>query len=97
MKFVESETRREEPQSLEEVMEYVEAEAKRRVEEMMRRYRKMQENDPYDRVILRLLKESEEPLNVDLISLLTGISKSRCCKVLKKLEENWNSIKKVTV
>ena len=86
-----------EPRSLEELMEYVDKEARRRVEMMMQRYRQMREKDPYDQVILKVLKESKEPLSVDLISFLTGIDKSRCCKVLRRLEEKWSLITKVTV
>jgi len=84
-------------QSIEEVMEYVDREARLRVEKLMDRHRTLAEGEPYDQVILKMLRESKHPLNVDLISFLTGISKSRCCKVLKSLEEKWKLIKKVTV
>lgn len=83
--------------SLEELMEYVEREAKRRVEEISDRYRDMAETAAYDRAILKVLKEAKEPLSVDLISFFTGISKSRCCKILRKLEAKWNLVRKVTV
>jgi Fic family protein len=83
--------------SLEELMEYVEKEARRRVEEMSSKYTTAVETEPYDQAILRLLRESEEPMSVELISFLTGISKSRCCKVLRKLEEKWSLVRKVTV
>lgn len=83
--------------SIEELMEYVEREAKRRVKEMSVRYRKMVEIEPYDQAILKILKEAKDPLSVELISFLTGISKSRCCKILSKLEGKWNLVRKVTV
>lgn len=84
-------------QSLEELMEHVEREAQKRVKKLSEKYRKVVKNDPYDEVILEVLREADKPLSVDLIFFLTGIGKSRCCKVLKKLEKKWKMVKKVTV
>jgi hypothetical protein len=84
-------------QSIEELMDYVEREAKKRVKEMTGRYRQLAETEAYDQVILKVLKEAKEPLSVDLISFLSGISKTRCCQTLKKLEKKWDMVKKVTV
>jgi len=84
-------------QSLEELMEYVEREAKKRVREMTGRYRQLAETEAYDQVILKVLKEAKEPLSVDLISFLTGINKTRCCQTLKRLEKKWDMVRKVTV
>ena len=84
-------------QSLEDLMEHVDTEARKTAEQIAARYRKMVEIEPYDEVVLKLLREMKEPLSIDLISFLTGISKSRCCKILKKLEETWRLVKRVTV
>lgn len=84
-------------QSLEELMEHVEREAKKRVREMSSRYRRLAETEAYDQVILKVLREAKEPLSVDLISFLTGINKSRCCQTLRRLEKKWDMIRKVTV
>jgi len=83
--------------TLEDLMEHIDTEARKRAERLAAKYRKMVEITPYDQVILNLLKEVKEPLSIDLISFLTGISKSRCCKILRKLEEKWGLVKKVTV
>jgi len=83
--------------TLEELMEYIDREAKRRAKRILEKYRELPETEPYDRVILKVLREAKEPLSIDLISFLTGISKSRCCKVLKRLEEKWKLVRKVTV
>lgn len=84
-------------QSMEELMEYVEREAKKRVREMTVKYRQLAETEAYDRVILKVLREAKEPLSVDLISFLTGINMSRCCQILKRLEKKWDMVRKVTV
>lgn len=84
-------------QSLEELMDHVEREAQKRVKKLSERYRDMVKNNSYDQVILEVLREADKPLSVDLVSFLTGISKSRCCKILKKLEKKWRIVKKVTV
>lgn len=84
-------------QSLEELMDHVEREAQKRVKKLSEKYRKMVKNDSYDQVILEVLREADKPLSIDLISFLTGISKSRCCKILKKLEKKWKTVRKVTV
>jgi predicted transcriptional regulator len=46
---------------------------------------------------VKLLKDFKQPLSVELISFMSGIGKSRCCKILEKLEKKWRIIKKVTV
>ncbi|MDI6826775.1 MAG: hypothetical protein QMD36_06395 [Candidatus Aenigmarchaeota archaeon] len=84
-------------ESIEELMEYVEKEAQRRVEKTLGKYGRLGQTEAYDRVIVKLLKDFKQPLSVELISFLTGISKSRCCKILSKLEKKWRIIKKVTV
>ena len=84
-------------QSLEELMDYVERQAKKRVEEMTNKYKRLAKTEAYDHVILKVLREAEEPLSVDLISFLTGINKSRCCRTLERLAKKWNMIRKVTV
>lgn len=84
-------------QSLEELMEFVEREAKKRVREITSKYRRLAETEAYDQVILKVLRETNEPLSVDLISFLTGINKSRCCQTLKRLEKKWDMVRKVTV
>jgi DNA invertase Pin-like site-specific DNA recombinase len=84
-------------ESIEEVMDYVEKEAQRRVGEILSKYAKLGETNAYDKVIIRLLKDFKQPLSVELISFLTGISKSRCCKVLNRLEKKWKTIRRVTV
>lgn len=83
--------------SLEELIEYVEREAKKRVSEMSNKYKRLAETEAYDQVILQVLREAKEPLSVDLISFLTGINKSRCCHTLKRLEKKWDMVRKVTV
>lgn len=82
-------------QSVEELMDYVEREAERRIAEITGKYRQL--HQAYDQIILKVLRESKEPMSVDLISFLTGINKSRCCKILNKLEKKWKLIRKVTV
>ncbi len=82
---------------LEELMEHVEREAKKRVREMSSKYRRLAEIEAYDQVILKVLREAKEPLSVDLISFLTGINKSRCCQTLRRLERKWDMVRKVTV
>lgn len=84
-------------QSPEELMEFVEREAKKRVREMMSEYGQLAEKEAYDQVILKVLRDAKEPLSVDLISFLTGISKTRCCQTLKRLEKKWEMVRKVTV
>jgi predicted transcriptional regulator len=78
-------------------MDYVEKEAQRRVDEILSKYGRLRETETYDRVIVKVLKDFKQPLSVELISFLTGISKPRCCKILNKLEKKWRIIKKVTV
>lgn len=82
--------------SIEELMDYVEKEAQRRVSEILNKYGSLGETEAYDKVIVKLLKDFKQPLSVELISFLTRISKSRCCKILNSLEK-WRIIKKVTV
>jgi predicted transcriptional regulator len=84
-------------ESLEELMDYVDKEAESRVKKIMSKYEGLKEQEAYDDVILKLLKDFNQPLSVELISFLTGISKSRCCKILDKLEKKWRIIKKATV
>jgi len=84
-------------ESVEELMEHVEREAQRRVNEILNKYGRLGETEAYDRIIVKLLKDFKQPLSVELISFLTGINKSRCCKILSKLEKKWRIIKKVTV
>jgi Fic family protein len=81
---------------MEELMEYVEKEAERRVEKILHKYGGLKETEAYDRIIVRLLKDFKQPLSIEIISFLTGISKSRCCKTLSKLKR-WKIAKKVTV
>ena len=83
-------------ESIEELIDYVEKEAQRRVDEILKKYGRLGETEAYDRVIVKLLKDFKQPLSVELISFLTGISKSRCCKILSSLEK-WRIVKKVTV
>jgi len=82
--------------SIEELMDYVDKEAQRRIDEILKKYGRLGETEAYDRVIVKLLKDFKQPLSVELVSFLTGISKSRCCKILSSLEK-WRIIKKVTV
>jgi hypothetical protein len=84
-------------ESVEELMDHVEREAQRRVSEIVHKYGRLGEIEAYDRVIVRLLKDFRQPLSVELISFLTGINKSRCCKVLDRLEKKWRMIRRVTV
>jgi DNA invertase Pin-like site-specific DNA recombinase len=83
--------------SVEELIDYVEKEAQRRVDKILGKYGRLREAEAYDRVVVRLLKDFKQPLSVELISFLTGISKSRCCKILNRLEKKWRIIKRVTV
>ena len=83
-------------QSLAELMEYVEKEAEKRAKEISKKYRLLSETKTYDRVILRLLKKANRPLSADLISFLTGVSKSHCHNVLRELEKG-KLIKKTTI
>jgi Fic family protein len=78
-------------------MEHVEKEAQRRVNEILGKYGRLGETEAYDRIIVKLLKDFKQPLSVELISFLTRISKSRCCKILSRLEKKWRIVKKVTV
>lgn len=78
-------------------MDFVEKEAESRVKKMLSKYENLKEQEAYDSVIVKLLKDFKQPLSVELISFLTGISKPRCCKILDKLEKKWRTIKKVTV
>jgi len=84
-------------ESIEELMDYVEKEAERRVKEILNKYGRLGETEAYDRVIVKLLKDFKQPLSVEMISFLTGISKPRCCKILNNLEKKWRIVKKVTV
>lgn len=78
-------------------MEHVEKEAQKRASEILDKYGQLGKIEAYDRVILKLLKDAKQPLSVELISFLTGINKSRCCKILSRLEKKWKTIKRVTV
>ena len=84
-------------ESIEELMDYVEKEAESRVKKILAKYGRLGETEAYDRVIVNLLKDLKQPLSVELVSFLTGISKPRCCKILSKLEKKWRIIRKVTV
>jgi len=84
-------------ESIEELMDYVEKEAQRRVDGILSKYGRLAETEAYDGVILKLLKDFKRPLSVELISFLTGISKQRCCKIIHKLEKKWRLIRKVTI
>ena len=84
-------------ESVEELMDHVEKEAESRVKKILSKYEGLKEQEAYDGVIVKVLKDFNQPLSVELISFLTGIGKSRCCKVLTKLEKKWRIIKKVTV
>ncbi len=84
-------------ESVEELMDHVEKEAESRVKKILGKYEGLREQEAYDGVIVKVLKDFKQPLSVELISFLTGIGKSRCCKVLDKLEKKWRIIKKVTV
>lgn len=84
-------------QSFEELMEHIERQARKRVEKIVDKYKKLSGIESYDTIILKVLKEANEPVSVELISFLTGISKSRCCRILKRLDKKWGMIKKVTV
>ena len=77
-------------------MEYVERRARERVERITGKYKGLAEDEAYDRVILKLMREFEEPMSIDLISFMTGIDKPRCCKVLKRLEKKWKLVRRVT-
>lgn len=84
-------------ESIEELIDYVEKEAESRVKKILAKYGRLGETEAYDRVIVNLLKDFKQPLSVELVSFLTGISKPRCCKILSKLEKKWRIIRKVTV
>lgn len=84
-------------ESIEELMDYVEKEAQRRVDEILNKYGRLAETEAYDKVIVKLLKDFKQPLSVELISFMTGISKQRCCKTLNKLEKKWGIVRKVTI
>ena len=83
--------------SVEELIEYVERKARERVERIRSKYGALAEDEAYDRVVLKLMREFEEPMSIDLISFISGIDKPRCCKVLKRLEEKWKLVRRVTV
>jgi uncharacterized membrane protein YheB (UPF0754 family) len=83
--------------SVEELMDYVEKEAESRVKEILDKYGRLGETEAYDNVIVKLLKDFNQPLSAEMISFLSGIGKSRCCKILDKLEKKWRIIRKVTV
>jgi DNA-binding transcriptional regulator GbsR (MarR family) len=67
------------------------------VDKLRNKYKQLSGKESYDTVIIKLLKEVNQPLSVELISFLTGISKPRCCMTLKRLERKWDMIRKVTV
>jgi len=83
-------------ESIEELMDYVEKEAQRRVDGILTKYGRLAETEAYDRVIVKLMKDFKQPLSVELISFMTGISKQRCCKTLNKLEKKWKIVRKAT-
>ena len=82
--------------SVEELIEYVERKARERVERIRSKYGALAEEEAYDEVVLKLMREFEEPMSIDLISFITGIDKPRCCKILKRLEKKWKLVRKIT-
>lgn len=70
-----------------DLMDYIEEEAKRRINKIREKYLELAKNNPHEKVILKVMKDFKESLSVDAISFLTGINKSECCKTLRKLKE----------